>query len=104
MRIAYVLCHGVTCGQLSELDKQLGYEFQYDATYVGPPISLTMPLRSEPYYFKSFPPFFDGLLPEGSQLEALLRKAKLDRTDYFSQLITVGGDCVGAVTVAQAKV
>jgi serine/threonine-protein kinase HipA len=32
-------------------------------------------------------------------LEALLLKYKLDRKDYFGQLIQVGNDLVGAVTV-----
>jgi serine/threonine-protein kinase HipA len=51
------------------------------------------------YLFETFPPFFEGLLPEGYQLDALLRKAKLDKNDYFSQLVTVGRDLVGSVTV-----
>ena len=59
-------------------------------------------MRDEPYQFDGFPPFFDGLLPEGAQLEALLRQQKLDRDDGFGQLLTVGGDLVGAVTVAPA--
>jgi len=58
-----------------------------------------MPVRSEPYEFDRFPPFFDGLLPEGAQLEALLRTAKIDRDDPMRQLLTVGGDLVGSVTV-----
>jgi serine/threonine-protein kinase HipA len=58
-----------------------------------------MPVRPEPYRFNGFPPFFDGLLPEGFQLEALLRQAKLDRHDYLGQLLQVGSDMVGSVTV-----
>ncbi|WP_156812382.1 HipA N-terminal domain-containing protein [Legionella tunisiensis] len=42
---------------------------------------------------------FEGLLPEGIMLEALLRKYKIDRNDYFGQLILVGRDVVGAVTI-----
>jgi len=59
-----------------------------------------MPVREEPYRFDRFPPFFDGLLPEGWQLEALLRQAKLDRFDFMGQLRIVGHDAVGAVTVS----
>lgn len=58
-----------------------------------------MPIRDRAYEFDRFPPFFDGLLPEGAQLEALLRQAKLDRTDYMGQLLTVRRDLVGNVTV-----
>ncbi|MEX0600680.1 MAG: HipA N-terminal domain-containing protein [Rhodothermales bacterium] len=75
------------------------YTFTYDASYDGSPVSLTMPVSDEPYRFDRFPPFFDGLLPEGAQLEALLRQAKLDRSDLFGQLVTVGQDLVGNVTV-----
>ncbi len=32
-------------------------------------------------------------------LEALLRQAKIDKNDLMSQLIAVGGDMVGNVTV-----
>ncbi|MFO7729257.1 MAG: HipA N-terminal domain-containing protein [Spirochaetia bacterium] len=89
----------VRAGILTE-EKETGlYSFSYLPDYTGPPISLTMPVRREPYVFIEFPPFFDGLLPEGIQLESLLRRRKIDRKDYFSQLLAVGSDMVGAVTV-----
>ena len=64
-------------------------------------MSLTLPVRPAPYEFETFPAFFDGLLPEGLNLEALLKLAKLDAGDCFGQLVTVGGDLVGAVTVEE---
>jgi len=78
------------------------YELKYDEDYKGPPISLTLPVRKESYRFGLFPTFFEGLLPEGIQLEALLRQRKINRTDFFSQLMAVGNDLVGAVSVRQA--
>lgn len=78
------------------------YEFHYTDEYVGPPISLTMPVAKRQFLFESFPPFFDGLLPEGMLLEALLKQAKIDRYDLFSQLVTVGNDLVGVVSVKEA--
>lgn len=99
MRRAEVYFQGVLAGHLIEEDEG-DYSFVYAADYSGTPISLTMPARPEPYQFPDFPPFFDGLLPEGGQLEALLRQRKLDRQDLFGQLLAVGGDTVGAVTVA----
>lgn len=98
MRKAQVFMHGVLAGEFIEVNKQY-YRFCYDSAYQGPPISLTMPLSEREYEFTRFPPFFDGVLPEGIQLEALLRKCKLDKTDYFGQLVQVGKDLVGAVTV-----
>lgn len=97
MRSARVLMHGVPAGRLTEGEG--GYAFAYHPGYDGPPVSLTLPVRPEPYRFDRFPPFFDGLLPEGWQLGALLRQAKLDRSDLFGQLLAVGEDPVGAVSV-----
>ncbi len=54
-------------------------------------------------YDKDFPPFFDGLLPEGILLEGLLKQRKIDKYDYFSQIVAVGNDLVGAVTVRENK-
>jgi serine/threonine-protein kinase HipA len=101
MRIADVFFKNTTAGQLTEMDEDGKYFFSYAPNYAGPPISMTMPVRSEAFYFDSFPPFFDGLLPEGFQLEALLRRRKLDRNDRFGQLLQVGSDTVGAVTVKE---
>jgi len=71
------------------------------ADYEGRAISLPMHIKDEPYCFESFPPFFNGLLPEGYMLESLLKRCKIDRTDYFSQLVTVGANMVGSVTVKE---
>lgn len=103
---ALVLVHDVPAALLSENSGLTGsplYELAYLESYDGPAISLTLPVRSEPYEFERFPPFFDGLLPEGLQLEGLLRQAKIDRHDYFAQLLAVGADLVGAVTVCEER-
>lgn len=103
MKKAKVFYNRVLAGFLIEEDNDQGYLFIYEPDYQGMPISLTMPVQSSPYSFKTFPPFFDGLLPEGPQLEALLRQTKLDRQDYLGQLIKVGADLVGAVTIMGAS-
>ena len=99
MSEANVYQHGIFAGILSQERERKGWRFTYDPSYSGPPISWTMPRSRAIYHFETFPPFFEGLLPEGYQLDALLRKAKLDRDDYFGQLVTVGADLVGSVTV-----
>ena len=99
MRRARVLNFGRDAGELIEVEKGRSYRFEYDPAYHGPPVSLTMPLSQGLYEFDTFPPFFEGLLPEGMQLEALIRQTKTDRDDLFSQLVLVGGDLVGSVTV-----
>lgn len=99
MRKANVFVHGRVAGVLEEIEKHKSYLFKYHDTYSGESVSLTMPLSQQEYLFNEFPPFFDGLLPEGVMLEALIRKLKIDRNDRFSQLVAVGKDLVGAVTV-----
>lgn len=100
MRTAILAMHGIDAGLLVMADTQ-SYRFTYFPDYQGEPLSLTLPVRPEPYQFSQFPAFLDGLLPEGLALEALLRKAKLDRDDYFGQLLCVGQDLVGAITVRE---
>ena len=92
---------GCFAGTLTELEFGNKYSFAYSSGYQGLPISLTMPVQVEAYHFDRFPPFFDGLLPEGTQLDGLLRYSKIDRNDYFQQLIATGHDLVGAVTVEE---
>lgn len=75
------------------------YSLQYLSGYKGKAISLTLPVSSEIYRFDRFPAFFDGLLPEGLQLEHALRIHKIDRSDVFSLLVKLGADTIGHVTV-----
>jgi serine/threonine-protein kinase HipA len=104
MKRAKVFVSGQEAGILSELEKGKRYQFSYGNGYGGSAVSLTMPVALGVFTFNEFPPFFDGLLPEGHQLEGLLKQAKVDRTDLFSQLMLVGHDTVGAVTIVEDKV
>ncbi len=101
MRKAKVYNFGIPAGKLIEIEPEHKYKFVYLDDYKGKPISLTMPVNKKEYEFNEFPPFFDGLLPEGVQLEALVRQLKIDKNDYFSQLVCVGKDLVGSVTVEE---
>ena len=103
MRTAKVFYQVMLAGHLLEAEDRKEYRFQYLPEYAGPPISLTMPVQPEVYVFEEFPPFFDGLLPEGAQLEALLRLHKVDRDSKFEQLLMIGADTVGAVTITEAS-
>jgi serine/threonine-protein kinase HipA len=102
MRNARISVNGKLAGILQELGDNK-YRFIYEPNYQGPPISLTTPLTKNTYEFHHFPPFFEGLLPEGAMLDALLRKYKLDKNDYFGQLLKIGQDTVGAVTIEELK-
>ncbi|MBO6585122.1 MAG: HipA N-terminal domain-containing protein [Gracilimonas sp.] len=103
MRKAKVYMHNNEAGLLIEDELNQKYRFIYDDSYKGKAISVTMPVEDKEFKFEHFPPFFEGLLPEGVNLEALLRSKKIDRNDRFAQLMAVGEDTVGAVTVKEVK-
>ena len=99
-RHAEIRQNGVLAGHLQSAGEH-GWTFAYEPGYTGPPVSLTLPVRAETYPFNRFPAFLEGLLPEGAQLEALLRKHKIDRHDVFRQLVTVGADMIGSLSVQE---
>jgi len=101
MRKAKVYVNGNDAGILSEIKQGAEYTFEYNEGYDGLEASRTMPPSQKKYTFTKFPPFFEGLLPEGIQLDGLLKLNKIDRNDLFSQLIAVGEDVVGVVTVKE---
>ena len=97
MRKAQVFFDKCPAGILTEDEER--YVFEYAEDYKGPSISKTMPREKERFEFKGFPAFFDNFLPEGQNLEAFLKREKMDRKDYFGQLLATGANLVGAVTV-----
>ena len=101
MRKAKVFVNEREAGILTEIKFGDKYVFEYREGYSGIPVSLTMPVSDMVYEFSSFPPFFEGLLPEGFQLEGLLKFGKVDRNDLFTQLLAVGDDMVGNITVKE---
>jgi serine/threonine-protein kinase HipA len=103
MRRARVSVNGRPAGILEENEKGTEYSFRYLENYRDLPVSLSMPVDRREFGFKQFPPFLDGLLPEGVMLEALLRQRKIDRDDCFAQLVAVGSDLIGAVTVEELE-
>ncbi len=103
MRRSEVFVNNISAGYFEEKQKGEEYVFVYHKSYSGEPVSLTMPLKEKIFNSKNIFPFFEGLLPEGPQLESLLRIMKIDRDDLFSQLISVGRDTVGAVTIKEIE-
>ena len=63
------------------------------------PVSLTLPIRKEPYVYNTLFPFFDGLIPEGWLLSVVSRNWKIDSRDRFGLLLVACRDCVGNVSV-----
>ena len=100
MRIAAIFQQTTLAGILEELAGGR-WRFTYEPNYAGKPVSLTMPVEQATHEFNHFPPVFEGMLPEGEPLEALLRRCKIDRNDFFQQLVTTGQDLVGSLTVRE---
>jgi serine/threonine-protein kinase HipA len=84
-------------------ETEYGYQFAYDPGYLAepglPPVSLTLPRRSEPYSAKTLFPFFDGLIPEGWLLALAWKTWKLDPRDRMGLLLACCADCIGEVSV-----
>jgi serine/threonine-protein kinase HipA len=101
MRQATIHIRQRLAGILTETDS--GYSFVYDNAYLSEqaaePVSLTMPLRNEPYTDKALFPFFDGLIPEGWLLDIAERNWKIHHRDRMSLLLACCEDCIGTVSV-----
>jgi serine/threonine-protein kinase HipA len=66
------------------------------------PLSVTMPLRAEPYPSDVISPWLANLLPEEEQLQALTRSLGLDQADVLAVLAEIGGDTAGALSFGAA--
>ena len=85
-----------------------GYGFVYDDYYLlvknSQPVSLTLPLRKEPYLSKTMIPFFDGLIPEGWLLDITVKNWKVNPNDRMELLLTACRDCIGAVSIESTPI
>jgi serine/threonine-protein kinase HipA len=100
-RRATVRLDGQPVGTLIETGRQV--TFTYDPQWLARadaiPVSVTLPLRAEPYVTEGLHPFFENLLPEGWLLELATRKLKISKDDGFGLLLATCADCVGAVEI-----
>lgn len=100
LRKAAVFVQERYCGLLEETEE--GYRFTYNADYAAnqlPAVSLTLPIREEPFSSSVLFPFFDGLIPEGYLLDLAVKNWKLDGMDRFGLLLVSCRDCIGDVTI-----
>ena len=104
-RTALIYVRNQFAGILSETDE--GYSFSYDTEYLNNPkasaVSLTMPLRLQPYQSRILFPFFDGLIPEGWLLEVVSKNWKINPKDRFGILLVACRDCIGNVSVRKEQ-
>ena len=80
-----------------------GYTFQYNEQFLNStfakPISLTLPIQTQPYQSKFLFPFFDGLIPEGWLLNIAVANWKINARDRFGLMLTLCNDCIGCVSI-----
>ena len=95
-----VYLHGERAGTL-ERRSQARLRFSYSQGWVeeqGEPLSLSLPVRGEPYEHEDCAPFFGGLLPEGDFLKAISRTLHVSTRNPFQLLAEIGGECAGAIS------
>ncbi|RKX70164.1 phosphatidylinositol kinase [candidate division TA06 bacterium] len=96
-----VLVHNTPAGIISE--EEDGYQFKYFKEYIenknAQSVSLSLPLKEEPFISKTMFPFFDGLIPEGWLLNIAQKTWKLNPRDRMGLLLACCRDCIGAISV-----
>jgi len=107
MRQLEVYVNKVKAGLLTELNPGKGYTFVYNVEYVAsdfPPVSLSLPKRTEVYEAENLFPFFTNLLPEGANRKVICREKRIDDHDFFGMLMaTVGTDMIGSVNFREVE-
>ena len=100
-RRALVRLDGQPVGTFVETER--GTRFTYDPDWLqrpnAVPISLALPLASEPYDWPGLHPVFENLLPEGWLLGIATTKLRIAPDDGFGLMLATCADCVGAVEI-----
>ena len=104
MKAAQVFYNGRLAGILSK--EGVTYRFRYDEGYLAAagvrPVSVTLPLRREPYESDVLFAAFVNQLSEGANKAIQSRLLKIDENDYFGLLLaTAGNDGIGPLTVKE---
>ena len=101
MRACHVYRRDVIAGLLSE-NNAGEFSFTYAAEYVAsdslPPVSLTLPKRTDSYVANYLFPCFVAMLAEGALASEQCRRLRLDERDLFGRLLaTCQDDCIGSL-------
>ena len=80
---------------------QFTYAEEWLARDRSPALSCSLRKRREPFRRRLCRPFFEGLLPEGAQRDAVARVLGVSPDNEFGLLELLGGDVAGALTLWQ---
>jgi serine/threonine-protein kinase HipA len=93
-------------GELAREDETQGPEgwrFAYAPDYLAGAapvaLSVSLPLRSEPFEGAVVRNWFCNLLPEGIVRDAVETRLRIPPRDDFALLAAIGGECAGAVSI-----
>ena len=89
---------GEISGERSE-DATFSYLDSYLDLDLARPISLSLPLKEEPFSPNATKTFFDGLLPEGFTRRSIAMSLGVKEDDYLSLLLALGNECIGAIRI-----
>ena len=77
--------------------------FSYSPDYLNMPgarpISISLPLCSDPFGPELTRSYFEGLLPEGFLKMTVARSMRIEENDYLTILAGLGRECLGAVMI-----
>ncbi len=101
-RALTVWWEGTVVGSLTT-DRHDAMRFAYDADWLADPaapaLSVSLPRRPEPFPPRQCRPFFEGLLPEGAQRDAVAAALGVSRANEFRLLERLGGEVAGALAL-----
>ena len=93
----FLEAHPAPIGRLTRFeDGATGFRYLTDAP--AHPLSVSLPLRDEPFTDTETRGFFANLLFENAQREQVMQRHGLDFSDIVGLLEHLGGDCPGAVS------
>jgi serine/threonine-protein kinase HipA len=87
---------------------QGNWSFEYDDVWLnsadGFAVSISLPLRKEPFLDEAARSFFANLLPEAGIREQMARSIGVSLHNDFELLKAFGGECAGALSVIDSSV
>jgi len=86
-------------GLRSPEDWRFTYAPDYAAMAAAPPLSVSLPVRPQPFEGAVARNWFSNLLPEGAVRDTIERRLRIPARDDFALLSAIGGECAGAVSV-----